>query len=114
MSVHAPATPDVEAVVYGLLKSLGGITVWAVDAQTPWPNVSDSVTVQVDVRASNKKRARDRAYSARQLLLRLPFDSAPQGVVRSEIQSGPIWLPDDDGAPRYVITSVVTVRATRG
>ena len=114
MSVHAPATPDVEAFAYGLLKDLGGITVWAVDAQTAWPHLSEDVTVQVDVRASTKKRARDRAYVAKQRLLQSPFDSAPSGVVRCEIQSGPFWLPDDDGAPRYVITSVITVRAIRG
>ena len=113
MTVHAPETPDVEALAYQTLKSLGGITVWAIDAQSPWPHVEDIVGLQVDVRASTKKRARDRAYQARQLLLRLPFDSA-NTVGRCEVDGGPFWLPDEDGAPRYVLRTSIAVRAMRG
>ena len=113
MTIHAPETPDVEALAYTLLKDLGGINVFAYDASTPWPNVTDIVSVQVDVRASNKKRARDRAYEARQRLLRLPFDGT-NSVSRVEVTSGPAWLPDEDGAPRYVISTNIAVRAMRG
>jgi hypothetical protein len=113
MTLHAPETPDVEALAYNTLKDLGGITVFAYDAQTPWPHVADTVAVQVDVRASTKKRAHDRAYTARQRLLRLPFDSTGTPVAQVEVIGGPAYLPEEDGAPRYVIRTAITVRAIR-
>jgi hypothetical protein len=110
---HAPTTPDVEAIAYAALKDLGGITLWAYDSQLPWPQVEDVVGIQVDVRASSKKRARDRAYEARQRLVRLPFD--PTSLVgRCDVEMGPMWAPDEDGAPRYVIRTSIAVRAMRG
>ena len=109
MTNHAPNLIDVEALVYGLLKDLGGISVFAYDAQAGWPFVSESVAVQVDVRASSKKRARDRAYSARQLILRLPFSVTH--VTNVQIVAGPSWFPEEDGAPRYVIRTAVATRA---
>ena len=111
-SRHAPLTPDVEALVFDALHDLGGITVWSLGAQSPWPHVTDVVDVQVDVRASSKKRARDRAYEARRLMLLLPFTAAP--VANVVVVGGPLWLADDDGAPRYSMTFAVTVRAARG
>jgi hypothetical protein len=105
--------PDAETLVYQTLKHLGGITAWAFDAQCEWPFVEDRVGIQVDVRASSKKRARDRAYEARQLLLRLPLD-VTNSVTRVEVVGGPFFLADEDGAPRYVIRTVVAVRAMRG
>lgn len=112
-SRHAPLTPDVESLVFGALKDLGGITVWSLGAASPWPHVTDVVDVQVDVRASSKKRARDRAYEARRIMLRLPFE-ATTPVAQVVVVGGPLWLADDDGAPRYSMTFAVTVRATRG
>lgn len=103
--------PDVEALAYTLLKDLGGITVHAVAANASWPYLSEDVSLQVDVRASSKKRARDRAYQARALLLELP--STPSEVAGVAVESGPFWLPEPEGAPRYVLRVVVTVRATR-
>ena len=112
-TAHAPASIDVEALVYATISDLGGITSWAYDAQTPWPHVEDVVGIQVDVRASTKTAARDRAYLVRQRLLRLPFDTT-NPVVRCEVVSGPTWLPDPDGAPRYVLRTSVAVRASVG
>lgn len=110
--MHAPPLPDVESIVYAALKDLGGISVFAYDAQAPWPFVSESVSIQVDVHASSKKRTHDRVYQARQTLLRLPFDPTSQ-VGRVEILSGPQWLPEPDGAPRYILRVEVSVRAFR-
>lgn len=110
--MHAPPLPDVESIVYQELKDLGGISVFAYDAGAQWPFVSETVSIQVDVHASSKKRTHDRAYQARQSLLRLPFDPASQ-VGRVEILSGPQWLPEPDGAPRYVLRVEVSVRAFR-
>jgi hypothetical protein len=111
-TTHAPATPDVEALVFARLRDLGGITVWQTGAECPWPHVSDVASLQVDVRASSKVRARDRSYEVRQRMLRLPFDEP--SVARVEVVTGPMWGPDDDGAPRYITRFAVTVRATRG
>jgi|SaaInlStandDraft_1057018.scaffolds.fasta_scaffold453648_2 hypothetical protein len=109
---HAPALPDVESIVFKTLKDLGGISVFAYDAGAEWPFVAETVSVQVDVHASNKKRARDRAYEARQRLLRLPMDPTTQ-VGQTRVLSGPQWLPEPDGAPRYTIRVGVSVRAFR-
>lgn len=104
--------PDVEAVVWATLKDLGGIHTFAYDAQASWPYVTEAVAVQVDVRGSTKKVARDRAYQARALLLALPFD--PESLIRAcTIVSGPSWLPEQDGAPRYVLRVSVTTRGVR-
>lgn len=109
---HAPPLPDVEAIAFSALKDLGGISVFAFDAGAEWPYVSETVAIQVDVHASSKKRSRDRVYQARQILLRLPMEPATRvGLVK--ILSGPLWLPEQDGAPRYVLRVGVTVRAFR-
>lgn len=108
---HAPPIVDVEAMCYALLKDLGGISVYALDAESQWPFVSETVTLQVDVHASSKKRAHDRTYLARQRLLRLPFDDTT--VSRVVVLSGPLWIPEPDGAPRYSIRVGVSVRAYR-
>ena len=109
---HAPPLPDVEAIVFSALKDLGGISVFAFDSGAEWPYVSETVAIQVDVHASSKKRTRDRAYQARQMLLQLPMDDTNK-VSRVDVLSGPLWLPEDDGAPRYVIRVGVSVRAFR-
>lgn len=111
-ATHAPLTPDVEAIVFDRLKAFGGITVWQTGADSPWPHVVDIAAIQVDVRASSKTRARDRAYEVRQAMLRLPFDDSLP-VSRVEVVSGPMWGPDDNGAPRYITRFAVTVRSTR-
>lgn len=109
---HAPPLPDVEAIVFSAIKDLGGMSVFAFDAGAEWPYVSETVAIQVDCHASSKKRSRDRVYEARKTLLRLPMDTSNHvGTVK--ILSGPLWLPEQDGAPRYVLRVGVTVRAFR-
>lgn len=103
--------PDVEQIAYTLLKDLGGITVHSVSANSSWPYLSEVVGVQVDVRASTKKRARDRAYLARDMLIELP--ATPSPFVAVAVESGPYWLPEPEGAPRYVLRVAVTVRGAR-
>jgi hypothetical protein len=112
MSTVYPETPDVEALVYQLLVDLGGIQSWAYDASTPWPHVTDVVSMQVDVYAASKKVARDRAYMARQRMLALPLEDTNVSLV--EVISGPFWMESPDGAPRYIIRIAVTVRGYRG
>lgn len=104
--------PDVESFTWNTLKDLGGIHVFAYDAQSSWPYVTDRVALQIDVRASSKKAARDRAYEARKIMLATPFDPTSP-VVACNIVSGPLWLPEQDGAPRYVLRVSVTARGVR-
>lgn len=95
--------PDVEAHVYGVLSDLGGIKVWAYDSGPLVHAIFERTALQVDVRASSKKAARDRAYAARSRLLALGDVEWQDGRIgRVEVLSGPLWVPDDDGAPRYV------------
>ncbi len=109
--MSALTIPDVEAWAYELLSPLGGIHVFQYDAQASWPFVTETVALQVDVRASSKKRARDRAYEARNLLLDAPLDA--DSPVRACQIVGTAWLPDEDGAPRYVLRVSLSVRGER-
>lgn len=110
--MFAPTMPDVEAIVYQRIQDLGGIQSFAYDAGSVWPYVTDTVAVQIDVYASSKKAARDRAYEARQRLLTLPFEDTRVSLV--DVVTGPSWLQAEDGTPRYVIRISVTVRGDRG
>lgn len=98
--------PDFEALVWDRIRHLGGVTVWAYDGNQEWPGHVEVCELQIDVRASSKKRARDRAYAARDLVLALSgedWKEAALVVNDSSVTSGPFWLPDADGAPRYVL-----------
>ena len=98
------ATVDAEAWAYSLLAPLGGVSLWSFDAGTTYPFRVQRTSIQVDVRASSKKRARDRADAALQLLLDPSNHSANNGVVTGvDVIGGPFWLPDENGAPRYVL-----------
>jgi hypothetical protein len=99
------ARPDVEALVWATVGPLGGVTSWAYtanDVRTPAGWLSQ-VSVQVDVRARSKQAAYARADAARRLLMGLPGQAWPGGVVnRVDTVEGPFWLADPTGAPRYV------------
>lgn len=99
---------DAEAWAFALLKDLGGISVWAFDSGTTWPFRVETTSLQVDVRASGKQRARDRAYEARGRLFD-PANHTPDGgvIAAVDVVTGPFWLPDDNGAPRYVLRVTV-------
>lgn len=112
MTAEMLEMPDVESFTWNMLKDLGGIHVFAYDAQSGWPFVTDRVALQIDVRASSKKNARDRAYKVRQLMLQTALDPTTP-VAACNIVSGPSWLPEQDGAPRYVLRVSVTVRGDR-
>lgn len=102
------APPDLESHVHDLLDALGGIRVWAYDSRPAMNGILEVTNLQVDVRAASKKSARDRAYAARALLLGLPGEAWDAGLVSEvTVVSGPLWQPDQDGAPRYVIRVAV-------
>jgi predicted TIM-barrel fold metal-dependent hydrolase len=101
--------PDVEAWVWENLRRLHGITsfVFAANAAHPWQAEAGPWvyvhSLQVDCRASRKRAARDLAEAARQLVVGLLVTPWAEGVISNAVVTeGPFWLPDDDGAPRYV------------
>ena len=103
--------PDVEAVAFALLKPLGGVTLWTYDVQESTYGWLTTHAIQVDVRASDKKRCHDRAWTARASLLDLAGSAVEGGYcVDVSVVSGPSWLPDENGAPRYVARYALTVR----
>lgn len=96
---------DVEAWAWGRVSDLGGMKVWLVDSASEWPFRVERSVLQVDVRASSKKSAFDRAVTARDRLVREADDHYPSGgvIAATRMVSGPAWLPDDSGGPRYVL-----------
>ncbi len=98
------ARPDVEQLVYETVRPLGGIVTWADSAgERDLPGWTVRTLVQVDVRAHRKSAASQRADVVRRAVCALPWASWPDGViVRVDTIEGPFWLPDENGAPRYV------------
>lgn len=106
--------PDVEALALTTLQDLGGIKVWAYDSAPGQHAITEATSLQVDVRAGTKKSAHDRAYTARSRLLALPGAVWDAGTVhRVDVESGPLWQPDQDGAPRYILRVTLHYRALR-
>jgi hypothetical protein len=97
---------DAEAVCVSALTGLGA-TVQQIGAVTNSHNIVEEAQVQVDVRAGSKKVARDAAYDARARLIDLPLTTSV-GLV--SIVQGPLWFPEPDGDPRYVVTVTITSR----
>ena len=111
--MSALVMPDMEAWAYQFTQDLGGIHVFQYDAQAGWPYVTETVYLQFDIKASGKARARERAYAVRQRILDAALDP-PTPVAAAQIAGGPTWLPEEDGAPRYVLRIALTVRGGTG
>lgn len=104
MTYPVIAQPDLEKWVVQCLEPLGsGVTCFCFAAnQLGLPGWLWSYSIQVDARAGRKAAARDLAELARQVMAGLTSLSWPGGVVvYSRADSGPFWLPDNDGGPRY-------------
>lgn len=97
----------------GFLRGNGGVeyAVTLQGATLPWPFVQEEALIQVDTRCRvSKQAARDAAYEARDWLLQWRHET-PGTSPRVALVSGPFWLPEPDGEPRYVMTVAVTTRA---
>jgi hypothetical protein len=112
---HDPALdyprPDMELLVWETVAPLGGTQSWSYSATEGDPPGWLSTTyVQVDCRAGSRHDANARADAARQAICALPWaESWPHGrVCRVVVEEGPFWLPDPDGAPRYVARYAIT------
>jgi hypothetical protein len=105
MTYPVIAQPDAEKWIVQCLAPLGaGVTCFCFAANqlslTGW---LWSYSIQVDARAGRKSAARNLAESARQVMSALTSFDWPDGVISySRADSGPFWLPDMDGGPRYV------------
>lgn len=108
------APPDVEQYLTEVLTGIGAVKVWAYDSAPRLHTIMESTTVQVDARAASKQRAHDVAHTARALILALPGQPWHDGIVSSVTEiTGPMWMPDEDGAPRYVFRCTINYRNTR-
>lgn len=108
----AYTVPDVEANLWAAIGGDGsGLRLWTVDVQETTHGWVTRHTIQVDARASGKKAAHDRAWDARAAILALPGALWDDGVVLdAAVVTGPSWLPDENGAPRYVARYELAVR----
>jgi hypothetical protein len=97
------AQPDLEAWAWANLQHLAGVTSFAYSATGQWPDWVFGYGLQVDARAARKDAARALGETVRQILAGLAAVAWPEGVIcYAQITEGPFWLPDPDGAPRYV------------
>lgn len=112
----AYARPDVELLAWQTVSPLGGTQSWSYTAtEGDPPGWLCTVHVQVDCRAKTRGAASANADAARQALCALPWQDWPGGVVaRVEVTEGPFWLPDPDGAPRYVARYAITAHPRGG
>ena len=108
--LHYPR-PDVEALVWSTVRLFGGVVTWAyTTAERDLYGWLSTVNVQVDARAGRKGEAYRRADLIRRAVCALPWTDWDQGVVaRVDTTEGPFWLPDVDGAPRYVARYAISV-----
>ena len=113
---HRP--PDVEANLTPAIEAdpdlLSGIRVWTVDVIGFYPQWITQHLIQIDVRASSKKAAWTKAWDTVALVMAQTSASWPDGVVNNiALISGPSWLPDENGAPRYVTRLNLTCHPTQ-
>lgn len=106
--------PDIEAHLTALLSGIPATKVWAYTSSSRVRHILEETTVQVDSRAASKESAEERSHHARALILALPGKVWHDGIVSSVDEvTGPAWVPDQDGAPRYVFRCTITYRNTR-
>jgi hypothetical protein len=106
---------DVEWIVYTAVRHLGGTVDWLLTADERDPRTWLTVSsVQVDVRASSKRLAAERADAARRVVAALPWTSGEGVVAAVDVIAGPFWEPDPStGQPRYVTRFAVTTHPPR-
>jgi len=109
------AQPDIEWHIYQVIAPLGGTVTWSFAGnQGDPPGWIFRTQIQVDVRASSKGKARQRADEARRAIQALPWTPWDEGVVsRVDVTAGPFWQPGGHNEPRYVARYLVTYQPQR-
>jgi hypothetical protein len=106
--------PDLEAHLWRQLEGLEGVNSWAYSVLPSWPPWVVAYSVQVDCRRGGKQTSWELAERCRRILWDLPSRPWNDGVVvYSQVIEGPAWLPDDDGAPRYMLRAEIRARPNR-
>lgn len=114
MTAPVIVQPDLEAWVWSQISDLPGVTSFAYAAAQVWPGWVYTYSIQIDARAKRKTAARDRAETIRQRMNALPDVPWSEGsVCYVQPVEGPMWLPDDDGLPRYMTRYEVRVHPAR-
>lgn len=114
--VTAAQQPDVEAWVWAAIKTLNdvpGPTVHSESFSLTWdtaiPGWIRAEGVQIDARGGSKPQAKQVCYDAMRRVLALAGTTHPDGVAgETVIVSGPLWQPEPDGEPRYVVRVAMT------
>ena len=98
------ARHTLEAHLWDQVKTLPGVRLFSVYTADPKVYRLVTMTVQIDARAASKRAARDRAWEAVRAILSTPDVPWEDGTVTgATVVMGPAWLPDENGAPRYVV-----------
>lgn len=107
---------DMEYLCWTHLRHLGGVVCHTYGATEGSPgSVLATTHVQVDTRSATRARAAGMADTARRILKALPWESLAEVVVAAvECVDGPRWLPDDNGAPRYVARYAIVHHPRQG
>lgn len=109
--VQAAEQPDVEAWVWEAIASLNdtpGPTVHSENFSITWdtsiPGWLRAEGIQVDARGGTKQQAKRVCWEAMRRVLALAGTTHPDGVAGEVlVVSGPLWQPEPDGVPRYVV-----------
>lgn len=107
--------PDVEWLVWQTVRPLGSCVSFAFSAvEGDPPGWLFTSSIQVDCRASSRHAASVLADTVRRTVCALPWAGWPGGAVSSvTVTEGPLWMPDPDGAPRYVVRFAITAHPSR-
>lgn len=108
--VTAEEQPDVEAWVWAAVDMLNGASGpqhRTANFSLDWsPDVHGwirSEGVQIDTRGPSKVAVKKAAWAAMRAVLALEGVTHADGVcTQVRVVSGPLWLPEPDGEPRYV------------
>jgi hypothetical protein len=86
------------------VRGLGNVICYLYSASEGDPAAVITLSyVQVDCRAATRPRAYQLADQVRRRLKAMVWEQFPEVIISAvDCTDGPRWLPDGDGAPRYI------------
>lgn len=115
--VQPDEQPDVEAWVWSAIQSINAVPDGPRVHSENYSLVHDEAIpgwarlegIQIDARGKNKVLARQACWEAMRRVLALAGTSQTDGVCSDvQVTSGPLWLPEPDGQPRYVVRVAIS------